>query len=185
MIEGQHCVLPLFMLKFILLSFSILAMKTVSCTTIDGSIKEVPVDELTLRAQLYGIIINDKSEVLLVPNWDGFDFPGGGIDLGETFEEAFSREIVEETGLIATMDKIFYTDGSFFYHPNKEKGFQTILMYATAKDVSGEISTKNLDVHEKDYAGEAKWFSLEEAKALKFHNDVDSVELIRQAIEKK
>lgn len=160
-------------------------MKTVSCETIDGQRKEVPVSELTLRAQIYGVILNEKLEVLLVPNWDGYDFPGGGIELGETFEEAFIREIKEETGLIASMDKIFHVAGSFFYHPNKQKGFQTILMYATAKNVIGAISVENLDEHEQIYAGEAGWFTLEQAKNLKFHNSVDSVALICEAIERQ
>ncbi len=156
--------------------------KKISCATIDGTPKEVLADELTLRAQIYGVVVNDKAEVLLVPNWDGYDFPGGGVDLGETLEEALEREIKEETGLVATSGPIFHTAGSFFYHPGKERAFQTILMYATAKVVSGDISMDQLDTHEKDYAGKAEWVSLEVAEGLKFHNDVDSIALIKQAL---
>jgi hypothetical protein len=68
-----------------------------------------------------------------------------------------------------------------YFHPNKKRGFHTILMYATARVIGGEISTENLDIHEQDYAGKAEWIPLGEVKDLKFYNSVDSVALIQQA----
>ena len=49
------------------------------------------------------VLFNEKNEVLLEERSDDgyFDFPGGAIDLKETMEEAASRELFEETGLIA------------------------------------------------------------------------------------
>ena len=49
------------------------------------------------------VLFNDKNEVLLEQRSDDgyYDFPGGAIDLKETMEEAASRELFEETGLIA------------------------------------------------------------------------------------
>ena len=50
------------------------------------------------------VLFNENNEVLLEERADDgyFDFPGGGIDLKETAEEAAIRELKEETGLIAT-----------------------------------------------------------------------------------
>ena len=55
------------------------------------------------------VLFNDKNEVLLEErNDDGyFDFPGGAIDLKESMEEAASRELYEETGIIADELELF------------------------------------------------------------------------------
>ena len=55
------------------------------------------------------ILFNEKNEVLLEERADDgyFDFPGGGIDLKETAEEAAYRELKEETGLLAKKLEFF------------------------------------------------------------------------------
>lgn len=46
------------------------------------------------------ILINDENNILLVQNYDGkWTFPKGGIECGETIEEAAVRELFEETGI--------------------------------------------------------------------------------------
>lgn len=50
------------------------------------------------------IIINHKSKVFWARriSGDGWQFPQGGIDLGETVLDAMYRELEEETGFLAT-----------------------------------------------------------------------------------
>ena len=59
------------------------------------------------------ILFNEKGEVLLEERADDgfFDFPGGGIDLKESAEDAARRELKEETGLIA--DELTLTEMKF------------------------------------------------------------------------
>ena len=55
------------------------------------------------------ILLNEHNEILLEERSDDgyFDFPGGGIDLKETGEEAAIRELKEETGIVADSLKLF------------------------------------------------------------------------------
>ena len=53
-----------------------------------------------------GVIFNDKKEVAILKVFsqdrfgtrDCYELPGGGVEKGETFEQAFVREMLEETG---------------------------------------------------------------------------------------
>ena len=55
------------------------------------------------------LLFNEQGEVLLEERSDDgyFDFPGGGIDLKESGEDAAKRELLEETGLIADKLTLF------------------------------------------------------------------------------
>lgn len=51
------------------------------------------------RPSSYGLLLRDKSEVLVVETAGGMRYlPGGGIQEGETAESAVVREFIEETG---------------------------------------------------------------------------------------
>jgi 8-oxo-dGTP pyrophosphatase MutT (NUDIX family) len=47
---------------------------------------------------------------------DGYDFPGGGVEIEETVEEALIREFVEETGIKVKVGVPFHCETQYF-HP--------------------------------------------------------------------
>lgn len=153
--------------------------KKVICKAMTGHTHEVPVSELSFRPSVYGVIVKD-GKVLLSSQWDGWDFPGGGMELGESIDETFVREIKEETGLDVKRGSLLHVADSFFTHPD-QKHYHTILMYFSAEQLRGEISAAGLSADEKIYAREAQWIPIVDVAGLRFYNQVDSLSLIRLA----
>lgn len=155
--------------------------KLIKCRTIDGGIKEVSVDELSFRPSAYAVIIQN-GKILLVPQFDGYDFPGGGVDLGELMGDALVREVKEETGMEVKAGQVLLAEDAFFFHPFKKKAFQTPLIYFLCEVTGGEISDGGFDEHEKEYAKKAEWIPLEKALSLKFCTPIDGPKLIKDAL---
>lgn len=142
----------------------------------------VPIDSLDFSVHVYGIAIKD-GKALISPQLDGFDFPGGTAEKGETHIETLIREVKEETGYTVEPVKLlnFYT--SFFQHSRSKKNYQSYLVYYLIKVVDGEISDEGFDDYEKEYAKMAKWVSIEELRNMKHICTIDvKDELLEMAI---
>ena len=96
------------------------------------------------------VVLNDKNEVLLEERADDgyFDFPGGALDLKETLEEAASRELEEETGIIADeleLLKIYSGEITHYVYFNGDEIYGVDAVFV-CKKYHGELKAQESEV---------------------------------------
>jgi len=156
----------------------------ITCHDMNQKTYEVDAEKLIFRPSVYGVLIEDN-KVLLSKQFDGYEFPGGGVNIHETVDEALRREFFEETGLHVEVLGPLHCETTFF-HPSHSKKYKNEywncpLVYFLVKKVSGELSTANFDTEEQGYADLAEWIDVSKLEGLKFVNSVDSVAIINKA----
>ena len=84
-----------------------------------------------LTVGVRAMVLNDKQEILLVRHTyiDGWYFPGGGVEKGETLESAVARELTEEVGVRLTDTPKLV--GAYTYL--REYKSDHVILYATDK----------------------------------------------------
>ena len=102
-----------------------------------------------IRAGASAVIFNQRGEVLLERRADnGFwGLPGGGVDIGESVEQAIIREVLEETGLRVTVKRLIgiYSgprSHSIMTYPNGDI-VQSVTVTFECQRRSGEIRISN------------------------------------------
>lgn len=147
--------------------------KTVICRDVFGKEYTVNTDELEQRIGVYAVIVQD-GKILLTRQWNGYSLVGGGVDKGETLEEAFIREVKEETGLSALPDKLILHATTLFKKDDASRPKQSFQFYFTQKSVEGEINNEGITQNEGGYTNDiAEWVSLEDAENIELRHSVD------------
>lgn len=107
-----------------------------------------------------GIFIYKDRNVLLQKRKDNgcWSIHSGGLEIGETVEEAAKRELLEETGLTANtlcLLGVFSGEDMRYTYPNGDKVSIVQIVY-TCNDFSGNVT------HEQEEVSELKWFDIDE-----------------------
>jgi mutator protein MutT len=154
----------------------------ITAVDIEGKTFEVPVSELSWRPSAYGIVIKDDAVLLVRQFSTKHDLPGGGVDLGETPEEAVVREMKEETGLqVVNPTFIGFTSNFFTFSHAAHNTSQCLLFYYVCEFVHGEISTDGFGEWEKQYAQIAEWVPLGKLDAIVPASSIDFRDYIKKA----
>lgn len=137
----------------------------------------VSVDEVSWRPSVYGIVIHEGKLLVSPQHGVGFDLPGGGVDIGERFEDAVVREVKEETGLDVRVLRFAMAADNFFVWkpsvPDKRKVYHSILCYYACEYIGGEINADGFDEHEQEYAELAQWIPIDEAMTMPIASSYD------------
>ena len=105
--------------------------------------------EYTHLVSVAALVTNENDEILLVKSpWRGWEYPGGLIEPGESFEAALKREVREESGV-----EIEITG---FVGICKNVGSDIVNIDFTARYIGGTLTTS-------EESTEVGWFSPEEA----------------------
>jgi 8-oxo-dGTP diphosphatase len=112
----------------------------------------------SLRVVVAAVVERDDGRILLARRLPDahlgglWEFPGGAVEDGETPEEALSRELVEELGVVITVAEPI----TFAFHRDERR--DVVLLFHAARIVQGR--PRGLQ------GQEVRWFAREELAAL-------------------
>lgn len=118
--------------------------------------------EYRLRKGARAIVLNEKGEMAIqnLKNYTNHKLPGGGVEAGETLEQALKREVLEEVGCDC---EIIREIGMTIEYRNKYKILH--LSYCFVVKVVGKIGTPALEEDEIEEGQETLWLKPEEVLA--------------------
>lgn len=121
---------------------------------------------MRFNIRVYGILINDRNEILLSDEIrDGYSFtkfPGGGLEFGEGTKDCLKRELKEELGLQAEIGELVYVN-DFFQQSAFRKEDQIISFYYRIEEINFEaIDVRSLQEKGLKEGESFRWKSLKE-----------------------
>jgi mutator protein MutT len=104
------------------------------------------------------LFVNEKNEILLQQRADNhlWGYPGGSMELGESFEEAAVREAFEESGLIADKLEFFATESgenTHYIYPNGDEIYVAGVVYI-CREYHGEMKIQEEEVLQQRFFAE-------------------------------
>lgn len=125
------------------------------------------------------LILDEENRILLLKRADNglWAYPGGSMELGESFEECAKREVFEESGLVCEELEFFTTASGrevHYIYPNGDEIYAAEVVYICRK-YSGRLKLQAEEVSEKGF------FKLEELPEIT-PNNVGAIEKLKKMI---
>lgn len=128
----------------------------------------------SFRPSARGIILkNGKLAMIHNMKYDYYEFPGGGLEEGESFVDGLIREVLEETGLIVIPESIREFGSAL--RLSKSKRFENTIFnqesYYYICDVQDKISETKLEDYEEAEGLTLEFVKPEDALHVNIYND--------------
>ena len=129
--------------------------------------------------RVYGILINEKDEVLLSSELrfgkSMIKFPGGGLEFGEGHKECLKREFMEECGVEVEVGDLFYVNDflqvSAFHSDQQLFSFYYHVSYSK----TDRLETVSIDYSHQEEGEKLVWRSLKELNSDDLTFPIDQV----------
>ncbi len=130
-----------------------------------------------VRVRANGILIHQNSVLLVQLKTPILDFPywmppGGGVEFGETLQEAVKRELIEETGIRVKVNELWYI------HEYINRPWHAIEFYFKCSYESGEILVGTDPETVNQYILDTAFVAFEEFKRLTIKPDFFKEQLL-------
>jgi putative (di)nucleoside polyphosphate hydrolase len=125
--------------------------------------------DVKYRLNVAAILRNSAGKILIGERVDrsgAWQFPQGGVDDGETLEQALIRELREEISLDPAAYKILSSKGPYFYlfgNSKVVKGFQGKEQHYFLADFTGDPSAINVETEHPEFRA-IRWVAPDEFK---------------------
>jgi 8-oxo-dGTP pyrophosphatase MutT (NUDIX family) len=117
------------------------------------------------RNAVRGIIVQNATLLMIYSPKNGdYKFPGGGVDRGESYQDALIREIREECGAtVAHIEREFGCVVEYDQAVEPEYGVFKMTSHYYVCHVEHVFGEQNLDDYEDDLGFEPVWIGIDEA----------------------
>lgn len=132
----------------------------------------------SFNIRVYGLLINEKQEVLLSDEErNGFQFtkfPGGGLDWGEGVHEALKREFKEELGREIKIKELFYLTDFFQVSAFNPKDQLISIYYLVESDSCENIAVNRYKKFSSNTENH-RWVKLNDLKSSEMTFPIDKL----------
>lgn len=146
-------------------------MDEITCHSIYGNPVTIPREKLQFRLGVYAVMLREDKALLVTNRSSGkFSFPGGGVDRGETLQEALRRELREEAGIEIDIRRFLRFREDFFYYDPKDEAFQSIQFFYLCEPCS-EVPPEFMA--EDDESEAPCWIKICELREENFQSEIE------------
>ncbi|ANH37392.1 hypothetical protein I601_0949 [Nocardioides dokdonensis FR1436] len=132
--------------------------------------------EYDTRLAAYAVITDAQGRVLLALWNEGsrrqWTMPGGGVEIEESVEQAVVREVREETGYDVRLGALLGVD-TYVLPPHRRLNDSGRSLKAVRTIFRAEVTGGELTAEQDGSTDEARWFTLDEVRALERVSVVD------------